>query len=341
MRRLALTTALFVACLIALDLATAAVCRGTRLPERVVDIQHPTTLLAKLDRLRSAAHPKVVLVGDSLVHGGILEDFADADWRDHGLGPQLAAELADASPFVLNLGINGALPTDLEVLVPLVVACDVDWLILDVHLRPFSSDFSEPAQQMSRPWLRELETSADGHVHWRPTGGDSTRRLTGWLADSSALLRNRALIQENLLSIPASRPPLLRPQTGVTEKDAEVQAMVKLAQLKARLRQLDLDPRAPQVAALQRMLHDLSARGQRHIVFYAKENPDLLPDVLDPDQHTAGYMRLVGLVRDVQGPTGVYVPPVAELEGRHFVDFTHLNADGYRILARRLAAVIR
>jgi lysophospholipase L1-like esterase len=342
MRRVALPAGFLVLCLIALDLLTAVACRATALPDRVVDIQHPATLLAKLDRLRAAPHPKIVLLGDSLVYGGILEEFGDPDWRAHGLAPQLAAELTDdGSPFVMNLGINGALPADLEALAPLVVACDVDWIVLDVHLRPFSSDFSKPEYQMSRPWLRDLEADADGRTRWRPVGGDATRWVTARLTDRSAIIRNRMLVRENVLSTPSARRPALRPPEPVSEKDAEIAALVKLAQLKGRLRQLDLNPEAPQPAALQRMLRDLSARGQKHVVFYAKENPDLLPDVLEPDEHAARYDRLVWLVRDAQGPSGVFVPPVAELEGRHFVDFTHLNADGYRLLARRLAGAIR
>jgi lysophospholipase L1-like esterase len=342
MKRIALSIAFLAACLVALDLLMAAGCQATALSERVVEIQHPTTLLAKLDRLRTAPHPKVVLLGDSLVYGGILEEFGDADWREHGFGPQLAAELAeDGAPFVMNLGINGALPADLEALARLVVACDVDWIVLDIHLRPFSRDFSDPAQQMSRPWLRDVEIDNDGRAGWRPAGNDPMRWLTARIADQSAIVRNRTMIQENLLSTSPAKHPALRPAEPVSEKDAEIQGMVKLAQLKGRLRQLDLDPPAPQPAALQRMLRDLSARGQKHVVFYAKENPDLLPDVMEADEHAASYGHLVRLVREAQGPSGVFVPPLAELEGRHFLDFTHVNAEGYRLLARRLAAAIR
>ena len=340
MRRIALSFAMLTVSVAVLDLFVGAVCRGTDLPDRVVDIQHPTTLLAKLDRLRAAPHPKFVLAGDSLVYGGILDEFGDKDWRAHGLGPQLADALG-GSAFVMNLGINGALPADLEALVPLVVACNVDWIVLDVHLRPFSADFSDPARQMSRPWLREMTTDESGRAHWRPSSADNSRWLAGRLADGSFTFRNRMLVQENLLSLRAMKTPALRPPVPVSETDAEVQALVKLAQLKARLKHLDLAPEAPQPAALQRMLRDLAGRGQKHIVFYAKEDPDLLPDVLEPDEHAARYGQLVGLVRDAQGSAGVFVPPVPELEGIHFVDFTHLNADGYRILARRLANEMR
>jgi len=155
--------------LVALDLAIGGVCRATGLANRVTDIQQPATLFAKLDRLRTAPGPKIVVVGDSLVQGGSLEDAGDPDWRKHELAIQLAAELASRPgyhPFVMNLGINGLLPADLEYLVPLIVDCDVDWVLFDVHLRPFSADFSPPDRQMARPWLRDLSVDA-GCPLWR------------------------------------------------------------------------------------------------------------------------------------------------------------------------------
>jgi hypothetical protein len=239
----------------------------------------------------------------------------------------------------MNLGMDGLLPADLEYLVPLVTACGVDWVVFDVHLRPFSTDFSPPDRQMSRPWLRDLSADADGRVRWRP-GDGATGWTAGRLADWSALVRNRAMVQENVLSTGLARRPILRPPPKKSDTDAEVQSLIKLAQLKNRLKALDLGAEGPQAAAFRRVLAHLAARNQRHVVFYAKENPALLADVMDPGEHTARYERLVQLVRDRQCPAGVFVPPVPDLQPEHFLDFTHLNAGGYRVLARRLAAEI-
>jgi hypothetical protein len=342
MRRRVCSFTVFALALVGLDLTAAALVCRTGLADRTVDIQHPASLLTKLDRLRSAPSPKVVLVGDSLVYGGILEEFGDPDWRAHGLGEQFADEVQERNgrrPFVMNLGMNGALPADLEALVPLVVACDVDWVVFDIHLRPFSADFSPPDRQMSRPWLRELSVGPDGRARWRPPG------LTGWLGghatDHSAVARSRGLVQESLLSTRAGRRPTLRPPVPATDADAEVRSLVKLAQLKNRLKAIDLGPDGPQAAALRRTLAGLAARGQRHVVFYATENPDLAPDVVDPEEYAAHYRRVAGLVREAQGPTGTFVPPLPELQPEHFLDFTHLNAGGYRLLARRLADEVK
>ena len=143
-----------------------------------------------------------------------------------------------------------------------------------------------------------------------------------------------------MLSTGFAGRPILRSPPALTDTDAEVQSLVKLAQLKNRLKALDLGPEGPQAAALRRVLADLAARGQRHVVFYAKENPALLADVMDPDEHAVRYERFVRVVRDAQGPAGVFVPPLPDLRPEHFLDFTHLNAEGYRLLARRLAAEI-
>lgn len=337
MRRRACSFVIFALALVGLDLVVALVCR-TALADRTVDVQQPPTLLARLDRLRSAPSPKIVLLGDSLVYGEILAEFGDTDWRAHGLGEQLADALEERHgrrPFVMNLGMNGALPADLEALVPLVVACDVDWVVFDIHLRPFSTDFSPPDRQMSRPWVREMSVGPDGRARWRPY--DPTAWLSGRAADHSAIWRNRGLVQEHVLSTQIGRRPALHPPAPVTETDAEIQSLVKLAQLKNRLKSLDLGPGGPQATALQRTLGGLAARGQRHVVFYAKEDPDLLAAVMACDEHAAHFERVAGLVRRAQGPTGVFVPPLPELQPEHFLDFTHLNADGYRLLARRLA----
>lgn len=343
MKRRLRSLIILVLTLFALDVTVAGVDRASRLSDRVAEIHHPTTLLSKLDRLRTASGPKVVLLGDSLVYGGVQADHGDPDWREHELGTRLADEWerqTGVRPFLMNLGMNGALPSDLEVLAPLVAASNVDWIVLDVHLRPFSADFSAPETRMSRPWLRDLSLDPDGRVHWRP-GRGAGGWLSGHLADHSALVRHRGLFQDNFLTSHAAKQPILRTPARRSETDAEVQSLVKLVQLKNRLKALDLAPDGPQVAALARTLGRLAGRGQRHVVFYAKENPEQLPDVMDPDEHRACYERVVSLVRDVQGPIGVFVPPVPELRADHFLDFTHLNADGYTILACRLAAVMK
>jgi lysophospholipase L1-like esterase len=321
-----------------LDVLVTGVARNTTLADPPVDIQHPTTLLAKLDRLRAAPGAKVVLLGDSLIHGGILAEFGDADWRTNGLDHQLADEVerrTGVRPLVMNLGMNGALPADLEVLAELVAACGVDWVILDVHLRPFSADFSPPDRRMSRPWLREMRVDSAGRVRWRPDGPGGW--VSGRLCDVSGIAGSRGLVRENLRSSIAARQPVLRPSAPQTDTDGEVQALVKLAQLKARLRTLDLGPEAPQAAAFRRLLAGLAERGQRHIVFYAKENPALRDDVVDPGQYANWYAAVVGTVQAGQGPGGRFVPPMGELQPEHFLDFTHVNAQGYRIMARRLA----
>src|SRR5262249_41993692 len=156
-----------------------------------------------------------------------------------------------------------------------------------------------PEHHMSRPWLREMSVDGAGRVRWQPPANGFGSRL----AEFSSLHQQKSLLQENLLSLSPARDPALRPKATVTETDAEIQSLVQLAQLKNRLKNLDLHSNAPQAAALCRLLTDLSAGGQRHVVFYAKESPDLLQDVMDLDEHARRYEQLVRLVRDAQGPS--------------------------------------
>ncbi|MBL8827848.1 MAG: hypothetical protein JNM18_12800 [Planctomycetaceae bacterium] len=324
---------------------------GTRtdLSCQLIDIQQPSTLLAKLDYLRAYQGRKVVLLGDSLVYGGILEEFGDREWRQHDLAHAVAAQCRERWPgervLVMNLGINGALPCDLEQLAPLVTSCGVDCLVFDIHLRPFSQDFTGHDTRMARPWLSELAVDEQRGVRWQPSEPawtDVQPWLSQWLVEYSAIFRQRELIQANLVqsawvkSVQAWR----RPPAALSDNDRQMQALVKLGQLKHRLEQVTLDEQHPQVAALQRMLARLSREQQPFVVFYAKENPDLIDSVFTADRHEQLYAQLTRLIADASHGDGVYLPPLDELQSDHFLDFTHLNSGGYAILARRLVDVL-
>ena len=341
--------ALFIGLIVAADGSIGYFCRSAGLREQLLDLKHPAMLLAKLDELRGFSGRKVVLLGDSLVYGGILEEFGDRNWREHDLAHAIAAECQVRWPNepvrVMNLGINGALPCDLERLMPLVSACGVDCIVFDIHLRPFSPDFADEKVRMARPWLDEFDLDGQGIAHWRPTIHDSSSAqsaLSAWLADVSATFRYRHLLQESIVQSSWAkrcaewrRPPMVK-----SENDREMQAMVKLGQLKHRLKQVTIEETNPQVAAFQRMLATLATTRQPYLIFYAKENPDLVGQVFDSAKHAGLYAGLTQRIAQADSRQATFVPPVDELRGEHFVDFTHLNADGYRILAKHLVAAL-
>src|SRR5258708_16042840 len=127
----------------------------------IVDIQSASVLEAKLGFLKRFHGYKVVLLGDSIIYGAVLYEHGDAAWREHNLANILARrirkELPDRDVLVMNLGMNGALPGDLEILIRLLDDCNPDLMIVDVSLRSFSEDFAAPSKRLSRPWLAELD----------------------------------------------------------------------------------------------------------------------------------------------------------------------------------------
>lgn len=328
------------------DRLVGVVCQSSGLANQLVDIQQPAMLLAKLDCLRRFPGRKVALLGDSLVYGGILEDFGDRQWREHNLAAAIDQRCRERWPdeevLVMNLGINGALPCDLEKLAPLVTACGVDCIVVDVHLRPFSRDFASTATRMARPWLDEISLDSHAVPHWRPCATpapfDAQPAITSWLVDASALFRHRQLLQESILqsSLAKRLKTWRRPVAAQSQNDLDMQGWVKLGQLKQRLKNVTLDADNPQVTALQRLLSQLSQANQPYVVFYAKENPDLLYDVFDKERHDELYAELTRLIAGQTADEGVFLPPVDELQPDHFLDFTHLNVEGYQILARHV-----
>jgi len=331
-----------------IDRLVGVACRSSGLARQVVDIQHPATLLAKLDELRRFDGRKVVLLGDSLVYGGILEDFGDRLWRQHNLAVAIEAQCRQRWPnenvLLMNLGINGALPCDIEKLAPLVASCKVDCIALDIHLRPFSSDFAAEAQQFARPWLNELSLDSQQRPRWQPAteARDLNAAVSAWFVEHSEIFRTRHLLQEYIVHTPESKTyrNWRSPPSVQSENDIDLQVMLKLAQLKNRLTSVDLSASHPQVAAFQRTLADLNHRGQPFVVFYAKENPDQVYDVFEKERHDRLYSQLVGMVQRHQNESNRYLPPIDELDGGHFLDFTHLNGEGYQILARKLVEML-
>lgn len=348
MKHKLLLLAICAAIAMAADHLCGYLAQATALPQQLIDIQTPATLLAKLDELRAFHGRKVVLLGDSLVYGGILEEFGDREWRQHNLAQAVEAQCRTRWPgepvLVLNLGINGALPCDLERLAALVTACRIDCVLLDIHLRPFSPDFASAATQMARPWLQELQVDDARHIRWAPptTALDVQPQLTRWLVEHSSVFRYRELLQNQLVHSSTAKAihRWFRPPTVLSENDQQMQALVKLGQLKQRLKQITLDDTNPQLVALERMLTQLARDRQPFVVFYAKENPDLIDSVFERERHEQLYRTLADRIASASSGQGVYLPPLDELHSDHFLDFTHLNVDGYQILARRLVEVL-
>ena len=318
--------------------------------EELLDIQTPDQLIAKLHYLEHFDGYKIVLLGDSVIYGGILQDFGDDQWREHALTARLQAKFAAEFPgkkaLIMNLGINGALPADIECIARLIAPCQPDLVILDTHLRPFSADFAKAGSTMVRPWLRDLVREQDGTIHLHTAKAGWCIGLNdwaaNWLRNHVTLFRCRATVQTLLSQAtwPHRFADIRHWLNGTTPVPAvsgvEQDPLILLLQFKKRFSTVSLEADHAQVLALRQTLKCFKDHQQKTVVFYVKENPDQIDGVVDEADHRQFYDQLTGILSEGAGPHLTYVPPIAELEGRHFLDLSHPNQEGYQILTEHL-----
>jgi hypothetical protein len=321
----------FVSVLLAGELGYRSLVRNEEtLADEPLDIQSPNQLIVKLEYLRKFDGTKIVLIGDSIVYGGVLKDFGDQQWREHTLTALLrekyAAQFPSKKVLVMNLGINGALPEDTERIVRLVGACKVDALIFSTHLRPFAADFDTDREAMARPWLRNIEVAENGGFHDRSTGDSWSSRVNrgvlSLISERSRFFRDRDTLHAML--------------PRAVHSKVETDRMIGLMQIQRRFESVRLDANHRQLAALRRTLAYMQAEKIPSIYFYVKENPDDVDVVIDPEDHWRHYSQLVHFFHEFGGADVAFIPPLAELESRHFLDFSHVNHEGYAILTDHL-----
>ena len=351
-----LTTArfsvLFIGVLFGFDIAIDTVVQRQNLVSDIVDIQTPATLYAKLDYLRDFDGIKIVIIGDSVVYGRALLEDGDAEWREHSLSAQLQDRLKSAAlgrpVLVMNLGMNGALPEDLESLLKIVVPIGVDKIVFDITLRSFSADFASAEARMSRPWLNSIMIDNNGYFHQNPAyfkkGKMLERQISNFLINHWALYRLRDFIQWRFLdgepatAIREWRAKLdrkLRDGDRSTENPMLAASLLKL-KAKKRHSSVNFDAENPQVAAFKRMLSFLVDANQSALVFYATEDATQMEDILEPSK----YSRLIdnlGVVIAQWGKGEIRsILHIANLLPEHYIDYVHLNRSGYSVLAESL-----
>ncbi len=322
-----------------------------RLALHVVDIQQPEQLLVKLDYLRRFDGVKIVLLGDSLIYGRTMENHGDAQWRIHELSAVLQRKLRQAAPdkniLVINLGINGALPADMESLAELIVPIGVDIVVFDTHLRPFSGDFELPGQRFCRPWLANISVDNRGRLtligeerNWVQRSSDlAIATLTNYWDP----YRKRQFLQEQITSGEAfAWGRRLRDQQSAKAKmatEAQDSPEILLLKLKGRLKTVSLNSDRFQRRAMQKLLDYLSRQKQKTIVFYAAEQPALLRRTISPETYAQKRTQLEEMILAVPGI--LYRGRVESLTTDDYLDYSHLNAAGYEKLADALVDDMR
>jgi len=344
--------------LAAFDLILAASLRRTGWPNQIVDLQSPSILYTKTDYLRKFQGYKVAVLGDSLIYGRSLLEHGDEDWREHNIcrliEEKIRLKITDRPVLVMNLGINGALPADLEKMVQAVLPLNPDLMIIDYNLRSFSADFSPSAEVLSRKWLEDFRLDRQGKVEPNLSGKSRSEKINMFLSalavnywtlyrfgdffqwrilngqprDRLLELRNR--LNDRLLGRPT--------EEGPEDDEFSDDLMVLLLKAKKRYSTVNFREDNPQRQALERTLKLLDGHGQKALIFYAKENPDLIFQIIEENRYRRLFADLAGIIEDHANPNPnlVFLPPVDGLESEYFLDQVHIDYEGYRVLAESM-----
>lgn len=311
----------------------------------VVDIESPVTLAAKLRLLAAAPGKKVVLLGDSLVAGRVMIEHGDAEWRKHTLSAYLQRQIDNSvsgGGTVVNLGMNGILPTDLDVLVDALLPLKPDAVVIDISLRSFSKDFSEPGETNSRNWLtHDLRFHPDGSIAALPGAPGPDQDLKRFLLNHWTAYRlhefGQSLLDDKIADW---RKRLFRPSSAAAKGSEPNDEMQLLLKVRSRYASVALDSSNPQYVAWTHLLQKLKAANQKTVVFYATENPRLLPSLIEPSRYARLVQELRAAVADVGSPVQ-YLPANPGLSDAVFLDHVHVDARGNGIYAAAISRELR
>lgn len=347
--RLCVVIAVVIAMLAIFDVILRSLVGQTDLVRREVEIQGPATLFAKIsDFERTPAPRRVALLGDSLILGKTMEEAGIADWRSRNLSGQLDPVLNEnvSEPYeILNLGMNGALPTDMEIVLDSLLQVGVGAVIFDVNLRHFSSDFTTPEASMSRDWLRNFSVNSEGKL-----SGVSDKSFLDSAVEVAALnywysfrvrhqLRDLALggtPDEAVRRVRDWFNGLFAADQGFFDDEMRL-----LLNARSRYETITLAQDNPQVAALERMVRKLAEARVPTVIFYATERPDIIGEITDPQIQSERIAKLAGIIRTSGGELTEYVPPLQSLQNEDFIDHVHVLPTGYSKYVEVVGARLR
>lgn len=309
---------------------------------QAVDIVSPETYLAKLGLIRHHRGRTVAVIGDSQIVGETMSQRGDQSWRDHTLDRNIQRQLnLDPSlrdVLVVNLGINGLLPCDLRYVVHDALDAGASALVFNVGMRGFSSDFETAGTMSVRPWLARL-----CRKHGEVQLCDETSRLL----NKSRLYEITDLLQQRFLGGPlrdaivtatdAAFDRWLRPAADSEDVENSLTLMIRA---RSRFDSVSFNSDRLQVEALYQTLEEIQARNAKSVVFYTTENNQEFDQIMDHDRAARIRSRILSFLARYASPILKVVPPLETIPPEHFLDFMHLDAQGYHIVAQRIAPLV-
>ena len=270
------------------------------------------------------AHRRVLVMGDSVVAGTLLERRLGAGWERHRLVPLMNQAIpASASVSIHELSSPGMLPADLLLLVEQLQELDPDGeleLLVELNLRYFSQAYAAEPDTHALPFL--LDGGGGGGA---PSWEDLHRTRGGFGGLRARLVRawSRAFPELN----------------GAGDLDPELAPALYQLRVRPHYLQLELGPDSAQVQALRDLVALLRAEGRQATFFLTPlDESFLVPAGSEQQLYDAAVQ--VGRLLDDDALVRLVDLNTRALGPGDFLDHCHPTADGNRLLAGQLLELL-
>lgn len=307
------------------------------LPYKNFVISSGSALQVKLDHLASHEGMKVIVLGDSLIVGRAMKIHGDKSWAQHTFTAQLQKRLREympeRNPLVMNLGLDGSVPADIEKVAMRVVECEPDLVVLDCSIRSFSEDFVSEESMITRPWLAPNDLSEE-----LSPAGRFNCTVEGYLAAVIQRVwyayRIRDVIRSCLLGGTVKQGlQSLRDRYGVkSQVSGDDDDVLLLLKAKKRFSSIEINSVNPQMASLTRTLDMLSRAEVPVLLFYAREDPQRLSAVIDDDKYRKLKSEMEACIGPHTSQNVLYHPGADTIPSECYLDHVHVDEIGYFIL---------
>lgn len=283
-----------------------------------IDTGKPAEFDLKLSHLKTLSGKKIVLIGDSFILGESLIPVTGPDWRKHTLDKKLDACLKtdnkahnNTSEYhVVNFGLNGLLPADIEHMLPAFETAGADLVMFNINNRSFSYDFNAKETRNSRKWISSY--TANTANLWQQNSG------------RFALLKRYSFLETPKdwgLRQARSFLALFGP---IDIKSDRLSKGVLLLKLKSRYSGASYDPQISiQAKALISIL-----QSPKVAAFLTIEDASQFNSVADPTMQDQLTKERSALINNINGNAQI-LPNPDDLMPEDYIDLVHVTPSGY------------
>ena len=324
------------------DVLIRGFANSTRLAAQSIDIQAPDTYLAKLALVHHFPGRAIAVIGDSQIVGHAMAEHGDTNWRQHTLDRALSEKLAANPPtseyFAVNFGANGLLPADIEVMAGDIANAGAAAIVFNIGLRSFSAAFNKPDTEFARPWLKTLCRDTHPSLPRTCDGAGISGRIQEFLAQHWRLYQLLGMLEDRFIG-GRLRDALVNLTTealsGAGSSEDMDDVLLLMLRARARFASVSFDKSHLQARALARTLLALRRLSIPTVIYYSAENPVQFSEVMDLERAARNRSALLFAVSSYASPQLIVAPPI-DMPAEDFLDYMHVNADGYRIVAAHL-----